>query len=138
MQEVSAADRLGELLETHFCDAENPQEHESLLKKLADEYLRDFDFEKRSRLYSALADKNRLNILQLLMFREMCVCELAAALNITQPNLTYHVKKLENTGLIRHDKRGKWVYYSLADEKSSKHFVRENLFNIPAVGDECA
>jgi DNA-binding transcriptional ArsR family regulator len=138
MQDVTATDRLSELLETHFCDAKNPQEHESLLKELADEYLRGFDFERSSRLYSALGDKNRLNILQLLTFREMCVCELAAALNITQPNLTYHVKKLENIGLIRHDKRGKWVYYSLADEKGLKHIMQENPSNLPAVGDECA
>ena len=115
MQEETTAERLSELLETYFCDAENPQEHESLLKELTDEYLGGFDFERRSRLYSALADKNRLNILQLLTFREMCVCELTAALNITQPNMTYHVKKLESAGLVQREKRGKWVYYSLTD-----------------------
>jgi ArsR family transcriptional regulator len=47
----------------------------------------------------------------------MCVCELAAALDMTQPNVTYHMKKLENVGLVEHEKRGKWVYYSLADEE---------------------
>ena len=113
MQEVTAVERLSELLETYFCDAENPQEHESLLKELTDEYLGSFDFERRSRLYGALADRNRLNILQLLTFREMCVCELTAALNITQPNMTYHVKKLEGAGLVQREKRGKWVYCSL-------------------------
>jgi hypothetical protein len=75
MQEVTTAERLSELLETYFCDAENPQEHESLLKELADEYLGGFDLERRSRLHSALADRNRLNILQLLTFREIsCSC----------------------------------------------------------------
>jgi DNA-binding transcriptional ArsR family regulator len=122
MQEVTAAERLSELLETYFCDAENPQEHESLLKELADEYLGGFDLERRSRLHSALADRNRLNILQLLTFREMCVCELTTALNITQPNLTYHVKKLERAGLVQREKRGKWVYYSLIDEESLHRF----------------
>lgn len=122
MQEVTAAERLSELLETHFCDAENPQEHESLLKELANEYLGGFDLERRSRLYSALADRNRLNILQLLTFREMCVCELTTALNITQPNLTYHVKKLERAGLVHREKRGKWVYYSLIDEEPLHRF----------------
>lgn len=34
---------------------------------------------------------------------------------MTQPNLTHHVKKLENVGLVEHKKRGKWVYYSLTD-----------------------
>ena len=118
MQEIIAAERLSELLETHFCDAENPQEHESLLKEIADEYLGGFDFERRSRLYAALADKNRLNILQLLTFREMCMCELTAALNITQPNMTYHVKKLEGASLVQREKRGKWVYCSLTDAGS--------------------
>jgi len=118
MQEIIAAERLSELLETHFCDAEDPQEHESLLKELTDEYLGGLDFERRSRLYGALADKNRLNILQLLTFREMCVCELTAALNITQPNMTYHVKKLESAGLVQREKRGKWVYCSLTDAGS--------------------
>jgi len=43
---------------------------------------------------------------------------LTAALNITQPNLTYHVKKLEGAGLVQREKRGKWVYYSLTDAGS--------------------
>lgn len=115
MQNAAASDKLSELLKTHFCDAKDPQQHEYLLKTLTYEYLREFDLEGRSKIYSALADKNRLNILQLLTFREMCVCELTAALDITQPNLTYHLKKLVGAGLIKRDKRGKWVYYSLTD-----------------------
>ncbi len=108
---------MNELLETHFCDAENAEEHESLLRKFTDEYLRQFDFKDRARLFNALAEESRLKILALLKFREMCVCELTAALDMTQPNLTYHVKKLENVGLVGHEKRGKWVYYSLTDDK---------------------
>ena len=118
MGEAAAADRLSELLETHFCDAENTREHGSLLKELTDEYLGSLDLGGRSRLHSALADENRLNILQLLTFREMCVCELTAALNLTQPNLTYHVRKLEGAGLVHRERRGKWVYYSLKDAGS--------------------
>jgi ArsR family transcriptional regulator len=63
-----------------------------------------------------LADEKRLKILRLLTFREMCVCELTAALNLTQPNLTHHVKKLENADLVEHEKRGKWVYYSIKNK----------------------
>lgn len=116
MQKDIAEERLSELLETRFCDAENTQEHESLLKKLTIEYLEKYDFEGKAKIYNALADKSRLKILHLLTFREMCVCELTAALNMTQPNLTYHIKKLENVGLVEHEKRGKWVYYSLKKE----------------------
>lgn len=122
MQEETTAERLSELLETHFCDAEDPQEHESLLKELTDEYLGGLDFEMKARIFNALAEKNRLKILKLLTFREMCVCELTAALDMTQPNLSYHIKKLENAGLVKHSKRGKWVYYSLTDEKHLHRF----------------
>ena len=87
--------RLSKLLETHFCDAVDDDKHGSELK--------------------ALSDEKRLKILTLLTFREMCVCELTAALGLTQPNLSHHVKKLEYAGLVRHEKRGKWVYYFLTD-----------------------
>ncbi len=122
MQKDTAGERLSELLETRFCDAENTQEHESRLKELTVKYLEKFNFERKAKLFNALSDKSRLKILHLLTFREMCVCELTAALGMTQPNLTYHVKKLENVGLVRHEKRGKWVYYSLADKRYVHQF----------------
>lgn len=122
MQKDIAREELGGLLETRFCDAEDTEEHESLLRKLTDEYLGQFDFKDRARIFNALAEESRLKILALLTFREMCVCELTAALDMTQPNLTYHVKKLENVGLVEHEKRGKWVYYSLTDEKYVRQF----------------
>jgi DNA-binding transcriptional ArsR family regulator len=109
--------RLEGLLETRFCDAEDAEEHGSRLKELADAYLDGFDFEGRAKVHSALSEGTRLRILKLLGFREMCVCELTAALDMNQPNLSYHVKKLEKAGLVRSAKMGKWVYYSLADEE---------------------
>ncbi|MDH5199752.1 MAG: metalloregulator ArsR/SmtB family transcription factor [Candidatus Bathyarchaeota archaeon] len=117
-----AREELSGMLETYFCDAEDVEAHESLLRKLTDEYLRNFDFKGRARLFNALSEESRLKILALLTFREMCVCELTAALDMTQPNLTYHVKKLENVGLVEHKKQGKWVYYSLTDEKYVHQF----------------
>lgn len=122
MQKDVSREELSGLLETYFCDAKDTEEHESLLRKLTDEYLGNFDFKDRVRLFNALAEESRLKILILLTFREMCVCELTAALGMTQPNLTYHVKKLENVGLVGHEKRGKWVYYSLADKRYIRQF----------------
>lgn len=136
MQKDIAREELIGLLETRFCDAEDTQKHESLLRKLTGKYLRHFDFKDRARLLNALAEESRLKILALLMFREMCVCELTAALNMTQPNLTYHVKKLEDVGLIKHDKRGKWVYYSLADDEGSRQFEHIYVFNSSILGDD--
>lgn len=122
MQRDGAKEKLSELLETPFCDVYNAEEHEPLLKRTTDDYFEKFDFERKTRIFNALAEKNRLKILKLLTFREMCVCELTAALDMTQPNLSYHIKKLENAGLVKHSKRGKWVYYSLTDEKHLHRF----------------
>lgn len=108
---------LSNLFKTYFCDVADPEKQESELKKHTDNYLSQFPFKQNAKIYRALADEKRLKILRLLTFREMCVCELTAALNLTQPNLTHHVKKLENANLVEHEKRGKWVYYSIKDEK---------------------
>ena len=117
MQINAARENLNNLLETYLCDANDAEEHESSLRALARRYFEVFDFKKEARVLNALAEESRLKILNLLTFREMCVCELAAALGMTQPNMTYHMKKLENVGLVEYEKRGKWVYYSLANEE---------------------
>ena len=122
MQRDVTKEKLSELLETPFCDVNNAEEHETLLKRSTEDYFEKFDFERKARIFNALAEMNRLKILKLLTFREMCVCELTAALDMTQPNLSYHIKKLENAGLVKHSKRGKWVYYSLTDEKHIHRF----------------
>ena len=110
-----AKEKLSSLLETYYCDADDQETHRSELKRYADEYLSRYDLDQSAGVYRALADEKRLKILRLLTFREMCVCELTIALDLTQPNLTHHIKKLEHAGLVGHEKRGKWVYYSLKD-----------------------
>ena len=110
-----ARESLRSLLETHFCDISNQEKHASELTKLSDKYLSQFNLSQNAKLYKALADEKRLKILRLLTLREMCVCELTAALDLTQPNLTHHAKKLEHAGLVDHEKRGKWVYYAIKD-----------------------
>jgi len=113
IMEKEVVKQLNQLLETQYCDAEDAAEHGSRLRDLADTFLGGFDLDDEARVHGALSDVNRLKILKLLGFREMCVCELTAALDINQPNLSYHIKKLESAGLVRSEKRGKWVYYSI-------------------------
>jgi ArsR family transcriptional regulator len=46
----------------------------------------------------------------------MCVCEVMVALDLTQPTASHHLRILENIGLVKDRKDGKWVFYSLKDE----------------------
>jgi len=119
---LETRERLGKLLKIHFCDAPDAQTHESELRVLTDQLFESIDLKERATVFKSLADEKRLKMLTLLKFREMCVCELTAALGLTQPNLSHHIKKLENAGLVTHERRGKWVYYSLADKGLLKRF----------------
>ncbi|HAJ57290.1 MAG TPA: transcriptional regulator [Candidatus Omnitrophica bacterium] len=65
------------------------------------------------RLLKVLADKNRLKILKLLEDGELCVCELAYILGITQPSVSRHLKKLKSVGLIKDRQEGLWTNYLL-------------------------
>ena len=65
----------------------------------------------------ALADENRLAIMELLMGGEKCACVLLEKLNITQPTLSHHMKVLSECGLVQVRKSAKWSYYSLNCEQ---------------------
>jgi len=57
----------------------------------------------------------------------MCVCEVMIALNLTQPTASHHLKILENAGLVKSRKEGKWVYYRLKDPEIIKTISKLGL-----------
>ena len=65
------------------------------------------------RLFHALSDETRLEILRQLAGGERCVCELTDALGAAQSRLSFHLKTLREAGLVRDRKQGRWVYYEL-------------------------
>ncbi|MFZ2445138.1 MAG: metalloregulator ArsR/SmtB family transcription factor [Syntrophobacteraceae bacterium] len=73
------------------------------------------------KVMKALSDPNRLKILKILQRKEMCVCEMRAALEIAQPTVSSHLKVLEEAGLVEFKKEGLWVNYSLAKGNDSPY-----------------
>jgi ArsR family transcriptional regulator len=69
----------------------------------------------------ALSDPNRVKIVKMLQQRMMCVCEMQAALGISQPAVSKSVKVLETAGLISHKKDGLWVNYYLTNGEKSPY-----------------
>ena len=67
------------------------------------------------KVMKALSDPNRVKLLKMLQKRQMCVCEIQAALGIAQPTVSKHLKSLESAGLVGRKKEGLWVNYSLSD-----------------------
>jgi len=73
------------------------------------------------KVMKALSDPNRVKIIKLLQQKMMCVCELRAALNISQPSVSKHLKILEEAGLVDYHKDGLWVNYYLSDGRQSPY-----------------
>lgn len=68
---------------------------------------------RAARLFHALSDETRLEIVRMLRHGERCVCELTDALNAAQSRLSFHLKTLKEAGLVTDRRDGRWVYYAL-------------------------
>jgi len=115
MSEPRVNKRLDSLIKSGICPAENYSKYEKELRQLATEVANVETADKQSRFFKALADETRLRILNLLEVREMCVCEIMVALDLTQPTASHHLGILENAGVVKSRKEGKWVFYKVAD-----------------------
>jgi len=71
-------------------------------------------------LFKALSDETRIRMLHLLARsgEELCVCELTDALEVSQYNISRHLKVLVQAGLLDRQKIGRWVYFRLPESRS--------------------
>jgi DNA-binding transcriptional ArsR family regulator len=104
--------RLTRLIESDVCDGTCLADYKEELKQLAAQAADPKEARKKSRIFKALSDAKRLRILRLLEVRDMCVCELMVALDMSQPNLSHHLKILEAEGFVEKRKEGKWTFIS--------------------------
>ncbi len=63
--------------------------------------------------FHALSEPLRLQVIELLRERELCVCELCEYLGVAQSKLSFHLKILKEAELVRTRQEGRWIYYSL-------------------------
>lgn len=61
----------------------------------------------------ALSDETRLGIVNLIMERELCICQIQAVLNMSQPRISRHMRILRESGLIESRKEAQRTYYSI-------------------------
>ena len=61
----------------------------------------------------SLSDPIRINILELMMNGEICVCDIVKVTGLAQSKISYHIKILKDSGLISDRQEGRWVYYKL-------------------------
>lgn len=67
-------------------------------------------------LFKVFGDSTRIKILYVLLESEMCVCDIAALLNMTQSAISHQLRVLKQSQLVKFRREGKAIFYSLADE----------------------
>jgi ArsR family transcriptional regulator len=65
--------------------------------------------------FKALSDETRLRIMKLLEHGELCVCDIVAAFDMSQPKVSFHLAALKSAGLVKDRKEGKWMHYRIDD-----------------------
>lgn len=101
-------------------------------RPIAGEALADDEAAATAQLFKALADPARVKIVNQLARSDgpVCACELMPELGLTQATVSHHLKTLTQAGLLEREQRGKWAYFSLNVEATSK---LEGLVRIPEV-----
>lgn len=90
--------------------------HEDILQAVEKEMPAKDSFDQLAMLFKMFGDPTRAKILWALKCHEMCVCDLAVLLNMTKSAISHQLKTLRLANLVKFQKEGKVVYYSLADD----------------------
>jgi ArsR family transcriptional regulator len=94
-------------------DIDNAELHFKDLREKGDYLNIEVEFNDLQKFLNAIANKKRLIIMNILKEKDRCVCELEALLDDSQPSVSHHLKILENAGLIRGWKKGKFTHYDV-------------------------
>lgn len=96
--------------------------HEDVVNKVKDKMPGEENLYDLAELFKVFGDSTRIEILWALNEAEMCVCDIAALLNMTQSAISHQLRVLRQATLVKNRKEGKVVYYSLDDEHVKQIF----------------
>ena len=95
---------------------ESVEVHEDLLKIVNDTIPEETELYDLAELFKVFGDSTRIRILFVLFEAEVCVCDLAQALNMTQSAISHQLRILKQNKLVKSRRDGKSIFYSLADD----------------------
>jgi len=90
--------------------------HENLLKIVNEKMPEETELYDLAELFKVFGDSTRMRILFVLFEAEVCVCDLAAALSMTQSAISHQLRMLKQMKLVKNRREGKTVFYSLDDD----------------------
>ena len=90
--------------------------HGNVLKKVSEQMPTEEELYDLADLFRVFGDSTRIRILYVLSEAEVCVCDLAEILNMTQSAISHQLRILKQSKLVNGRREGKQVFYSLADD----------------------
>lgn len=95
---------------------ESVEVHESLLKIVNEKLPPEEDLYNLAELFKVFGDSTRIRILFVLFEAEVCVCDLAQTLHMTQSAISHQLRILKANKLVKNRREGKSIFYSLSDD----------------------
>lgn len=103
-----------------FCDCEII--HKEKVEKALSEMLNEDLLDDISEFFKVMADSTRIKIINLLDNNKLCVCDISAGLKMTKSAISHQLKKLREMNLVKCERIGKEIWYSLADDHVKQVF----------------
>lgn len=105
--------------QTMPCCEEN-RIHQDVVERVREQLPEDEVLYDLAELFKMFGDSTRVKILYALLESELCVCDIAKLMEVTQSAVSHQLRVLKGSKLVKFRREGKTVYYSLADE----HVIR--------------
>jgi len=103
--------------------------HEDVVERVRKSIPQEETLYDLAELFKVFGDSTRIRILCVLFETEMCVCDIAALLNMTQSAISHQLRVLKNARLVKYRREGKVVFYSL-DDQHVKQIFDQGLIHI--------
>ncbi|GHU53943.1 transcriptional regulator [Clostridia bacterium] len=110
------------ICQDELCDCELV--HEDVICRVGKGLSSDDTLHNTAELFKVLSDPTRLKIINALLLSEMCVCDIAELMNMTQPAVSHHLKMLRQMHIVKTQREGKSIFYSIKDEHVSNMFYQ--------------
>ena len=104
------------IAQEHAESCEMLHHHDDVVKMVTGEMPPEEDLYDLADFFKVFADTTRIKILYVLLTQEMCVCDIAQTLEMTQSAISHQLRILKQMDLVKNRRDGKTIYYSLADD----------------------
>jgi len=94
------------------------------------------ELEKATVILKLLGDKTRLTMMKLIDNQACCVCEFVEIFQASQPAISQHLRKLKDLGLVKEERKGQWIFYSVDKSNEYYSFIKPILDQLPSQDDK--